>query len=86
MSAFIMATQVVNHDPAVAILIALVPAVLIGLVNGIGVGVFRVHPLIMTLGTSCVQVYQRIVIASGTRIPPFHHPADTRRHGGFCLG
>ena len=52
----------------------------------IGVGVFRVHPLIMTLGTSCVQVYQRIVIASGTRIPPFHHPADTRRHGGFCLG
>ena len=52
MSAFIMATQVVNHDPAVAILIALVPAVLIGLANGIGVGVFRVHPLIMTLGTS----------------------------------
>jgi ribose transport system permease protein len=74
MSAFIMATQVVNHDPAVAIMIALVPAVLIGLANGIGVGVFRVHPLIMTLGTSligtgCLQVYQRTVIASGARIP-----------------
>ena len=75
MAAFIMATQVVNHDPAVAILIALVPALLIGLANGIGVGVFRVHPLIMTLGTSlvgsgCLQVYQRTVIASGTKIPP----------------
>ncbi|MER8894440.1 ABC transporter permease [Mesorhizobium sp. M0676] len=76
MSAFIMATQVVNQDPAVAFLLAMMPAVLIGLVNGIGVGVFRVHPLIMTLGTSligtgCLQVYQRTVIASGAKIPDF---------------
>ncbi len=74
MSAFIMVTQAVAHDPAVAILIALVPAVLIGLVNGVGVGVFRVHPLIMTLGTSligtgCLLVYQRTVIASGAKVP-----------------
>jgi ribose transport system permease protein len=74
MSAFIMATQVTTHDPAVAILIALVPAVVIGLANGIGVGVFRVHPLIMTLGTSLIgtgvlQVYQRTVIATGSAIP-----------------
>ena len=58
----------VAHDPAIAVLIALVPAVLIGLANGIGVGIFRVHPLIMTLGTSLIgagilQVYQRTVIA-----------------------
>ncbi|WP_457939920.1 ABC transporter permease [Mesorhizobium sp. 10J20-29] len=76
MSAFIMATQVINHDPAVAILICMIPAVLIGLANGIGVGVFRVHPLIMTLGTSligigCLQVYQRTVIATGTKVPDF---------------
>ena len=37
-------------------------------------GVFRVHPLIMTLGTSLVgvgilQVYQRTVIATGAAIP-----------------
>jgi ribose transport system permease protein len=74
MSAFFMATQVVNHDPAVAIALAMVPALLIGCVNGIGVGVFRVHPLIMTLGTSlvgtgCLQVYQRTVISSGAKIP-----------------
>lgn len=75
-AAFIMASQAVNYDPSVAILIALVPAVLIGLLNGIGVGIFRVHPLIMTLGTSligagCLQVYQRTVIATGTKIPDF---------------
>ena len=76
MSAFIMVTQAALHDPAVAILIALVPALLIGVVNGIGVGVFRVHPLIMTLGTSligtgCLLVYQRTVIASGAKVPDF---------------
>ena len=76
MSAFIMATQVIDHGPAVAILICMIPAVLIGLANGIGVGVFRVHPLIMTLGTSligigCLQVYQRTVIATGTKVPDF---------------
>ncbi|TPI43209.1 ABC transporter permease [Mesorhizobium sp. B3-1-6] len=76
MGAFIMATQIVNQDPAVAFPLAMLPAVLIGLVNGIGVGVFRVHPLIMTLGTSLIgtgflQVYQRTVIASGAKIPDF---------------
>ncbi len=74
MCAFIMATQAVAHDPAMAILIAFVPVVLIGLANGVGVGVFRVHPLIMTLGTSLIgagvlQVYQRTVIATGARVP-----------------
>ncbi|HVH02611.1 MAG TPA: ABC transporter permease [Amaricoccus sp.] len=74
MAAFIMATQGVQHDPAVALVLAFLPALGIGLANGVGVGVFRVHPLIMTLGTSligtgCLQVYQRTVIASGTRVP-----------------
>ena len=49
---------------------------LIGLANGIGVGIFRVHPLIMTLGTSLIgtgvlQVYQRTVIATGSDVPDF---------------
>ena len=76
MAAFIMATQTPENGPAIAILISLVPAVLIGLANGIGAGVFRVHPLIMTLGTSLIgigvlQVYQRTVIATGSEIPAF---------------
>ena len=73
-SAFVMATQVEILGVPGGILIALVPAVLIGLVNGFGVGVCRVHPLIMTLGTGliatgCLQVYQRFVIATGSSVP-----------------
>ncbi|TPN40204.1 ABC transporter permease [Mesorhizobium sp. B2-3-3] len=88
MSAFIMATQIVNQDPAIAFLLAMMPAVLIGLVNGVGVGVFRVHPLIMTLGTSligtgCLQVYQRTVIASGAKIPDFLNWLGTGVTWGF---
>ena len=43
------AQQPVHRDS-----VALLLAVLIGAVNGIGVGVFRVHPLIMTLGVSLI--------------------------------
>ena len=76
MAAFIVATQAVDNPSGIAVVIALIPAVLIGFANGIGVGIFRVHPLIMTLGTSligvgCLQVYQRTVIASGAKVPDF---------------
>ena len=88
MTAFIMATQVTAHHPAIAILIAFVPAVLIGLANGIGVGLFRVHPLIMTLGTSLIgtgvlQVYQRTAIATGSAIPEFLQWLGSGRTYGF---
>jgi ribose transport system permease protein len=74
MSAFVMATQVIALGPTLAIVVALVPAALVGLANGIGVAWFRVHPLIMTLGmslivTGCLQVYQRTVIATGSAVP-----------------
>jgi ribose transport system permease protein len=76
MAAFIVATQVTDQGPVVATLIALLPGILIGFANGIGVGIFRVHPLIMTLGMSLVgtgilQVYQRTVIASGSEVPAY---------------
>ncbi len=72
--AFVMATQVPVIGTGPGILLALVPAVLIGLLNGFGVGICRVHPLIMTLGTGLIgtgflQVYQRTVIASGSVVP-----------------
>ena len=74
MSAYIIATQSPEYGPFVAIGLALVACAVVGLVNGIGVGIFRVHPLIMTLGMSLVvlglvTVYQRIVVAVGARTP-----------------
>ena len=72
--AFVMATQTPLVGVGPALLLAMIPAVLIGLLNGFGVGICRVHPLIMTLGTGLVgtgflQVYQRGVIASGSVVP-----------------
>jgi ribose transport system permease protein len=60
---------------------------IVGLVNGFGAAVARVHPLIMTLGTGliatgCLQVYQRYVIATGTDIPGRAGMARNRTHGG----
>jgi ribose transport system permease protein len=73
-AAFIMATQSASQGPVVAILLALVAATAAGIANGIGIGVFKVHPLIMTLGMSLVvlgltSVYQLAMVQSGTRIP-----------------
>jgi ribose transport system permease protein len=75
MAAFIMATQTGQLGPAVAILLAVIAAAVAGLVNGIGVGVFKVHPLIMTLGLGLVvlglmNVYQLVVVTNSTNIPP----------------
>ena len=74
MSAYIIATQSPEYGPLPAILIALVICAIAGLVNGIGVGIFRVHPLIMTLAMSlvvlgAVTVYQRFVVSVGAETP-----------------
>ena len=75
MTAYVMATLVSDFGWFGASLIALVPAAVVGLVNGIGVGIFRVHPLIMTISmglvvSGAVNVYSRANIAGGTRVPP----------------
>ena len=74
MAAFIVATQATSQGPAVAIVLALAAAAIAGVVNGIGVGVFKVHPLIMTLGTGLVVLglmaaYQQAVLSAGTELP-----------------
>ena len=74
MAAYIIATQSPEHGPYAAIAIALAVCAIAGVVNGIGVGIFRVHPLIMTLAMSlvvlgAVTVYQRFVVAVGARTP-----------------
>jgi len=75
-TSFVMASLVPAYGDTFGILIALVPALLIGLLNGFGIGICRVHPLIMTLGSGligigCLQVYQVSTISTGSAIPPF---------------
>jgi ribose transport system permease protein len=73
-AAYVTATLAPILGVPEAILIAMACALLTGLVNGFGVAICRVHPLIMTLGTAliamgCLLVYQRFVISTGTLIP-----------------
>ncbi len=75
MTAFVMSTQVASGlDPALAIPVALACAALAGLASGIGVAIFRVHPLIMTLAIALVVeglllVYQRGMLGVSAQIP-----------------
>ncbi len=75
MSGFVTATLI--HSPggvAQGIAVSLAAALLCGLVTGVGVGVFRVHPLIMTLGMSFVvlgfaNVWQLQMVQTGAGVP-----------------
>jgi len=74
MSGFVVATLVGPAGLPLAILVALIVAGLAGVLNGIGVGVFRVHPLIMTLGMSLVvlglaNVWQLAMVQTGAGVP-----------------
>jgi ribose transport system permease protein len=74
MAAYLVATLSLGQGPVVAIALALVACSIAGLVNGIGIGVFKVHPLIMTLGMSLVvlglmSVYQLAMVQQGVNIP-----------------
>ncbi len=77
MTAFVMSTQfALGLDPVLAVPLALGCAALAGLASGIGVGIFRVHPLIMTLAVALVVeglllVYQRTVLGTSAEIPEF---------------
>ena len=75
MAGFVTATLVTSWGLPVAIAVPLAVAALAGLITGIGVGVFRVHPLIMTLGMSLVvlglaNVWQLEMVQTGAGVPP----------------
>jgi ribose transport system permease protein len=74
MSAFVMATQSAGQGDGVAVLLGIAVGACMGLINGVGIGIFRVQPLIMTLGTGLVgagalTVYQKFVLTAGSSVP-----------------
>jgi ribose transport system permease protein len=73
MAGFVVATMLNTPGTPTGIVVALIAAAIAGLVTGIGVGVFRVHPLIMTLGVSLVvlglaNVWQIQTVTSGVGV------------------
>jgi ribose transport system permease protein len=74
MSGFVVATLVGGPGLGVGIIVALAAAAAVGFVNGIGAGIFRVHPLIMTLAMSLVvlglaNVWQIQMVQTGAGVP-----------------
>ena len=75
MTGFVVATLVSSQGLPIAIGVALLAAALAGLITGIGVGVFKVHSLIMTLGMGLVvlgfaNVWQLVMVQTGSGVPP----------------
>jgi ribose transport system permease protein len=76
MTAYLAATQTRNLGEPAAVAIGLGAAGLVGFINGIGIALFRVQPLIMTLATGLVTggfltVYQTATVATTSSAPPF---------------
>jgi ribose transport system permease protein len=74
LAGFVVATLVTDTGTPAAVVIALIAAALVGLITGIGVGVFRVHPLIMTLGMGLIvlglaNAWQLIKVQTSTGVP-----------------
>jgi ribose transport system permease protein len=74
-SAYLMATHS-TLGGATAVLWGLAVGLTVGLVNGVGVALLRVQPLVMTLGTGLMTegmlvVYSQKVMAQGPHVPQF---------------
>ena len=74
-AAYLLATNASSGD-VTALAVALALGVVVGIVNGIGVAVLRVQPLIMTLGTGLMTggvmiVYSQQMLASQPHVPAF---------------
>jgi ribose transport system permease protein len=74
-SAYLLATNA-QYGDIYALCIALLLGVVVGIVNGVGVAVLRVQPLIMTLGTGLMTggvmiVYSQQMLASQPHVPTF---------------
>ena len=73
-SAYVMATHSGLGAPAV--LYGLGVGLVVGLINGIGIALLRVQPLVMTLGTGLMTegmliVYSQKMMANAPRVPQF---------------
>lgn len=74
-SAYVTANQSAE-GAAIAIIFGIVVGLIAGSVNGVGVGVFRVNPLIMTLATSGILLglftqWATTIFSGSTRMPAF---------------
>jgi ribose transport system permease protein len=74
-SAYLMATHS-SLGGVPAVLCGLAAGLVVGLINGVGVAILQVQPLVMTLGTGLMTegsliVYSQKILATAPRVPSF---------------
>jgi ribose transport system permease protein len=74
-SAYLMATHS-THGGALAVLWGLAVGLTVGLINGVGIALLRVQPLVMTLGTGLMAegmlvVYSQKIMGEPPHVPTF---------------
>ena len=85
-SAFLMTTTALKFGPVPAVAIGLGLGLLVGAINGVGVALLGVQPLVMTLGTGLMTqgiiiVYSQRILASRSIVPDFIHAIGSDRLG-----
>ena len=85
-SAFLMTTMALKFGTIPAVAIGLGLGLIVGAINGIGVALLRVQPLVMTLGTGLMTqgiiiVYSQKILASRSIVPDFIHAIGSGRLG-----
>jgi ribose transport system permease protein len=86
-SAYLLATNSA-HGNLIAVLLALALGLAVGLLNGAGIALLRVQPLVMTLGTGLMTegvmiVYGQNMLASEPRVPAFIQTLGAGKIFGF---
>lgn len=85
-SAFLMTTTALEFGNLAAVAIGLGLGLLVGAINGVGVALLGVQPLVMTLGTGLMTqgiiiVYSQRILASRSIVPDFIHAIGSDRLG-----
>jgi ribose transport system permease protein len=87
-SAFLMTTTALKFGALSAVAIGLGLGLGVGAINGVGVALLGVQPLVMTLGTGLMTqgiiiVYSQKILASRSIVPDFIHAIGSDRLGGL---
>ena len=89
-SAFLMTTTALKFGNGPAVAIGLGLGLAVGAINGVGVALLGVQPLVMTLGTGLMTegiiiVYSQRILASRSIVPDFIHAIGSDRLGVIPL-
>lgn len=87
-AAFLMTTTALKFGDVSAVALGLGLGLAVGAINGVGVALLGVQPLVMTLGTGLMTqgviiVYSQKILSSRSIVPDFIHAIGSDRLGGL---